>query len=119
MTGPAPEEVRSYFERRQGQLLPFSRIAHDLGIPLTTQDLFRAEFETLGAHALEGDIYVFDHDRERLAFRMMQQVAPNISLDEFREYRDAEHILVRISRDRMVIAHDENRTRAGIPKFLR
>lgn len=54
---------------------------------------------------LGNDRFMFSNNRLLVAFEIFRTVAPNITIEEYEKYKDEEHILMRMSRDREVGAN--------------
>ncbi len=47
--------------------------------------------------------YMHSNNSELVAFEIFREIAPNIDFDEYLKYKDEEHVLMRLSRDRQML----------------
>ncbi len=47
--------------------------------------------------------YMLSNNSELVAYEIFRDIAPNISFEEYVKYKDEEHVLMRMSRDRNVV----------------
>ena len=48
--------------------------------------------------------YMYSDNSDLVAFEIFRGIAPNINFDEYQKYKNEEHILVRLSRDREMLS---------------
>ena len=44
--------------------------------------------------------YMYSNNSDLVAFEIFREIAPNITFDDYLKYKDEEHVLMRLSRDR-------------------
>ena len=102
MTGDFKNLIE-HFRKHQDSVLTISSISEELDM---RYESLRESLTDVGddksIYDLGNDRYMFSTDRILVSFEIFRGIAPNITLDEFKQYKDETHILVRMSRDREV-----------------
>lgn len=100
MTGDFKNLIE-HFRKHRDSVLTLSSLSDELDIRYDGLREALADLdEDTSIFDLGNDRYMFSTDRMLVAYEIFRGIAPNVTLDEYKQYRDEPHILVRMSRDR-------------------
>ena len=98
--------VKQYLLAHRNDVVTPEVVSQETGMP---PGIVSRGFEKMLAlndlKSLGDDRYIFADDSDEAAFTILASIAPNISLDEYRQHKDQPHLLVALSREREIGRH--------------
>lgn len=99
----AEQLVRDFLQRHRDSPFSASQIGH--GATLSEPSL-KAVLDDLiergEVHKVSDGRFLYTNNADIASYHILREIAPNVTFEEFMRHRDEPHVLVRISRDRVV-----------------
>ena len=99
------DSLLTHFRRNTDQVMTLTSIHELLG---ESKDHMNENIDALvedrEIFRVGEDRYIYSNNSDLVAFEIFRGIAPNITFDEYLKYKDEEHVLMRLSRDREMLS---------------